>query len=786
MSTGVKLKDLFSHIRNTKHPYSNILNTRLIVITITLFFSIATYYYLVDFYATDFSIFSYLPFRTLPSYTFYSGNPKLTYNRVGRYLTDRFNNKVTNEGTNGGVDNARRVLTSPLPSFGLVQEDVLKADDFMKTQLNFVAPIYLERMHIIYNQKAYEDSRDTYKKALQNPQTGSKDALPPQISSYTEPEILDFFASAEINIAPVGSGTNVIASYILEAINEQIHAREAERINTNLATSVGQIRRELGKGNHPTHGNANSMLEGQQNQNEINKAKMHIHPTSSGDALDCLKAQLDNTGPYPCNAPSCNGVIPNIVFVVAGSPNEAINEIIRSDKFGLVSIDSTFINNLNLKHGTNFRATGFCDNSYCKYGDKYGQVATLGTYAYLVTDQRTPTIDILKILDQLNVLKDLARIEEVLKNSKDKDDVLVHIQEVLKNSKDSSKDYELARILRDDFDFLAYYNKQSQSRFMLSLRNLLVFLVTLGMAFTPSFIFLSWFVSGIQQMKYLAKLSKVIEENIPINEEIDSSISGKVTGEAATSNGNNEKDHDVESKGDDGSAGPGGAKVTGEAATSNGNNEKDYDVESKGDDGSAGAGDGVVMSGIDNRKNPLSRSWIDSSIQLVREFIRSGKVMSEGTLSNDNNEKDLDVESKGDDGSVDHGGAHYRNYLLPTIDDDQTPIINKIISGQNELNKLRKEIGKDTGVNDTHTTFLIGRIDQIVDKLRKSLGIRLNCIIERHDQEVDEMLLLKYLTADWITKDDYEWLVAKLRNRQILAGGFGSRRNGEALPVIND
>jgi hypothetical protein len=88
MRTEITLKDVFS----------NTLKTRRIVILITLFFSIATYYYLVDFYATDFSIFSYLPFRKLPSYEFYSGNERLTYYLVGNYLEREFP-KVKNTKT---------------------------------------------------------------------------------------------------------------------------------------------------------------------------------------------------------------------------------------------------------------------------------------------------------------------------------------------------------------------------------------------------------------------------------------------------------------------------------------------------------------------------------------------------------------------------------------------------------------------------------------------------------------------------------------------------------------
>jgi TRAP-type uncharacterized transport system substrate-binding protein len=659
MNTEAILKDIFS----------NTLKTRRIVILITLFFSIATYYYLVDFYATDFSIFSYLPFRKLPSYEIYSGNERLTYYLVGDYLAGEFP-EVKNTQTKGGIENAARVLTSQRRSFGLVQEDVLKADDFMKAHLNFASPIYLERIHVIYDKNVF----NRYQK-------GPQDGNIPQISSYTRPELLDFFAHAKISIGPVGSGTKIIASYIMEAVNEQIGALQAERINTNMAASVGQIRGELARGNNPAHSNANSRLEHRPSQDDINEPEQQILMPDMWSALDCLNAKYTPNNPPPASN-SCKSGIPDIVFVVTGIPCKSVEDLIiaKSDQFGLISIDSTFINNLNLKHGTNFRATDFNGNY-----DKYNGAATLGTYAYLVTDRRTPTIDVLNILERLNKLK-LKKKQEELKSA------------------GKEKSLLLARILENDFDFLEYYKKQSRGQFMLSLRNLLVFLVTLGMAFTPSFIFVSWFVSGIQQMKYLTKLSKVIEESIPINEE-------------------HEQD-----------------------------GEREADV-------------AYSLAKISPRVNgwPIFRGRIYSSVQLVKAFIKSGKVTGEGASLNDKNEKDRDAGGKGDDGNAGCGGAHDRKYLSPKINADQTKIVNKIIIGLIDLNNLRRDISKDTGVNDTHTTFLIGRIDQIVDKLRKSLAIRLNGVIEHHDREADEMLLLKYLTADWITKDDYEWLVAKLR-----------------------
>ena len=541
-----------------RNPFKgwNKLRTRHLLLVLGTLFSITVYYYLVDFYGADFSVFSYLRFNNPPTFTFHSGSERLSYYQIGKYLAENPHKSAkvlitANIETKGGYENAKSVLTSAKPSLGVVQEDILRSNDFIREHLNFAAPLYLERMHIIYNKKKFGEFIHSLKGSQPLSMSNVGQLFnQPQISSYTHPAILRYFAASKISIGPIGSGTRIIGSYIVENINEQVKALEPNGDVVKFGQEILNLNFESG----------------------IDRLE--------NDDLD-------------------------ILFIMTGSPCESISDLIvqKADRFGLISVEPTLTDALNVKHQTNLRSTDFKDRYTTNGKHYYDEVSTLGTYAYLVADKKTQYIDLLSVLEILNEAK-------------------------------GNKAHPLARILNGEFDFLEYYRKQSYGRLALSLRSLLVFLVTVCTAYTASFVFLSWFISTRRQEKYLEVLARVVDENLPNNEEYD-------TKESADS------------------------------------------------------------------------------------------------------------------------------YLIPLVQRDQTLIVNKIIKGLNRLSELRKEISQDRGVDDAHTTFLIGRIDQIVEKLRKNLGIRLNEVIERGDGEINETTLRKYFTADWITKDDYTWLASK---SHLLAG----------------
>lgn len=152
--------------------------------------------------------------------------------------------------------------------------------------MHYVAPLYLEKLHLLYSKEAFK----------QYITIDSPDSIP-LISTISNESTLNFFANSRINTAPVGSGTRVIASYLLAEINKQI-------LGKNLAM------------------------------------RQQIKNTSGG------YKQLEN------------GKI-DIFFSIAGAPLKEVESLLAANKFGLMSIDPSIIASLNEIYGINLRMADF-------------------------------------------------------------------------------------------------------------------------------------------------------------------------------------------------------------------------------------------------------------------------------------------------------------------------------------------------------------------------------------------------------------------------------------------
>ena len=214
----------------------NILRTpsrwiRYLLVALGVLASVSFYIFLVERYSFPNLVDFVLP--TNKQYKFYSGSGKVGfYSKVGMGLADAtkpankkgFGIEVVNKESNGGSENAIQVLLNR-SSFGLVQEDTVKPGDFIRDKVQYVTPLYLERMHILYN----------------TTREGSPAIKPITLSSNTERAVLEFFANARISSGPVGSGTRELSSYVLSEINRQIaEAGISERQNRVLNIKSGE------------------------------------------------------------------------------------------------------------------------------------------------------------------------------------------------------------------------------------------------------------------------------------------------------------------------------------------------------------------------------------------------------------------------------------------------------------------------------------------------------------------------------------------------------------------
>lgn len=506
-----------------------------LVMAISLLISIATYYYIVEFSGSDFSLLTNFRFGGPPHYIFHSGNKPATYYLLGQFLAaqSESSNKINIESkeTNGGYANANHVLESPKPSFGIVQSHVLEVDEVLRNNLKLITRLYLERMHVIFNKQKYRQV------------TGKDpDKLQPTISPTSDPLLLKFLSSAKIGTGLAGGGTKLVSSYIINNLNKQLKDHRIRPLTTNVELALSSL--------------------------------------DSGST--------------------------DVQFLITGAPNDDIRKLIvaQKDKFGLMNIDASMVEFLNKEYGINLRHTDFKDKYKINDSENvgvYDDTHTLGAYSQLITDKNTPYVDILSFL------------------------------ELLDNADKST--HPVAKVFKNEYKFMENYKKQHYSQRMLQLRSLAVFIVTILTSFFAALISITWLMSNYSQLKYNIRISKVVEDNMPINEEINEEL-------------------------------------------------------------------------IPNEK--------ESSL------------------------------------------------LRPHINNNQISIVNKIILGLNSLSHLRKEISSDNGLTGAHATYLFERIDQSTTDLKRNLGRRLNEIIERNENYMISETIRHYFTADYITRDDYQWLKSKL------------------------
>ena len=114
-------------------------------------------------------------------------------------------------------------------------------------------------------------------------------------------------------------------------------------------------------------------------------------------------------------------------------------------------------------------------------------------------------------------------------------------------------------------------------------------------------------------------------------------------------------------------------------------------------------------------------------------------------------------------------------YVYPVIIENQIAIVNRVVRALAFISKVRTEISNsfDRGwLKSSHYKFLIEKSDDITEKLRKTLAIRIHEIIERDERplktaQISREYLRKYLTADYLYQKDYEWLISKVDIKEV-------------------
>lgn len=351
-----------SHKRITIDWISKLIRARLVLTVLAFVTSTAMYVYICDVVDPQANYNLFHDIRRVVSreeYTFFSGSEGGFYIRIGQALEKRTQEegsiKFVNVASRGALDNARSVA-SKRKSFGIVQEDTVTTLDFIREHLQYVSPLYLERMHIIYDSKSFETYINKRDEAVAQP-ANSPVTPPAKIAAqsaatksevatrlltlsasanHSDDDVTAFLKQARVSTGPVGSGSRLFAGYLLS------HCGITKP-------------NDLGLG----FGEALTRLE--------------------ADELD-LKV--------------------DVVFTIAGAPLDRIQKTLEKSggrRYRLMSIDPSLVPVLNSKIGLRLANASFKG----KYPSGES-ISTFGSWAFLIASRDASDSVILDTLDELN------------------------------------------------------------------------------------------------------------------------------------------------------------------------------------------------------------------------------------------------------------------------------------------------------------------------------------------------------------------------------------------------
>ncbi len=238
-------------------------------------------------------------------YTFYSGSPGGAYVQIGAALEKKYEDQegdflLTAVETGGGFENAVQVRNHD-KSLALTKESIPPSQDPAEQRMVRVAPLYMERLHVLYRRSKFEESMKRNCPGFTAASGNAYERLGIDVSTSNGESaqcLASFFSESRVATGPVGSGTNVFASYLL----------------TTAALSPKQI---------------------------IN--------TSSSDAVERL------LGDSP-------GDEVDIVFTMAGAPLNGVCWALDRDKdIRLMGVQPSLIAEVNSRYGSKLRIVDFHD-----------------------------------------------------------------------------------------------------------------------------------------------------------------------------------------------------------------------------------------------------------------------------------------------------------------------------------------------------------------------------------------------------------------------------------------
>ena len=314
-----------------------------------------------------------LPMGIPDEITFYAGSSTGDYAILGEALqkeiegSENFKvnlDKLRSAGYQNGIN-----VWQDNNSFGLMQRHSFEENDYIFNQIDLVAPVYTEQLHIIVNKEKLKTSLKNYGLTL--------DAFKGSITLNTDPRILNaLLHSGPINIGTYGTGVMWIGSRIIDDW--------VDKININTAS-----------------GNTIVINNSTQSYVEIeNKDPSILNRTIETSSYN-LKEIRESL---------VKGKAGMAMFMIAPGLKDQAELLANRDRVLPINLEPEYVVYLKDKYNLQVRPTTF---HYCncvqgnKAEDKV-EIKSLGTFTYLVTGKGTNmrlTNKIIKGLDQIRKSK---------------------------------------------------------------------------------------------------------------------------------------------------------------------------------------------------------------------------------------------------------------------------------------------------------------------------------------------------------------------------------------------
>lgn len=202
-----------------------------VIVFLAIIFDFTTKYYNEDLDIT--SYWSWWPIRAHDTVNIYSGEPDGNYYKMMYKVTryDPSNFKAGRIGSSGGYENPNRVMLDP-QGLSFVKEEIYKDDDKIREQIDYAAPLYIEKLHIVYNKKSLP-----FKNLLAYDTTNYLSL------GFNDDSLIGAIRKCRIAVGKPGSSTKILSSIVLTEISKKKPAIDVFSIkNASLREALSGIR----------------------------------------------------------------------------------------------------------------------------------------------------------------------------------------------------------------------------------------------------------------------------------------------------------------------------------------------------------------------------------------------------------------------------------------------------------------------------------------------------------------------------------------------------------------